>query len=74
MALNIHVSLPTSVTQHFNFFRIHLLFFTITPLFFSGIFYVANGSATGNANSEYGAGLQKVSYVDSLFLCFSAMT
>ncbi|TDL22995.1 hypothetical protein BD410DRAFT_820980 [Rickenella mellea] len=44
-----------------NFFRIHILFFTFTPLVFSGIFYASNG--------EF-----RISYVDSLFLCVSAMT
>ncbi|KIM40298.1 hypothetical protein M413DRAFT_176376 [Hebeloma cylindrosporum] len=44
-----------------NFFRIHLLFFTFIPLIFSGIFYASNGR-------------YKISYVDSLFNCVSAMT
>ncbi|KAL7414479.1 cation transport protein-domain-containing protein [Mrakia frigida] len=47
--------------QHLNFFRIHLIAFTIIPLFFSGIFYGANGQF-------------RIEYIDSLFLCFSAMT
>lgn len=37
------------------------------------IFYAANGSASGNANSDL-AGRQKAAFIDSLFLCFSAMT
>lgn len=76
-----HLSLPTYLTRHFNFFRIHLLFFTLTPLIFSGFFYAANGSSTANGNGSSTAntngreaGLQKVTYMDSLFLCFSAMT
>ncbi|KAL5532050.1 hypothetical protein ACEPAF_5614 [Sanghuangporus sanghuang] len=48
--------------EHLNFFRVHVLFFTFTPLIFSGIFYAANGSAT------------HVSYIDALFICFSAGT
>ncbi|KAI0090704.1 cation transport protein-domain-containing protein [Irpex rosettiformis] len=46
---------------HLNFYRIHILFFTFTPLIFSGIFYASNGST-------------KVSYIDSLFNCVSAIT
>ena len=68
-----HLTLPNSITRHFNFFRIHLLFFTITPIILSAIFYAANGGSSGNANSD-ATGLQKVTYVDSLFVCFSAMT
>ncbi|ODO07626.1 potassium ion transporter [Cryptococcus wingfieldii CBS 7118] len=59
--------------RHLNFFRVHILVFTFTPIIASGIFYAANGSATGNANSTL-TGLQKVQYLDCLFMCFSAMT
>ncbi|PPQ64955.1 hypothetical protein CVT26_015675 [Gymnopilus dilepis] len=48
------------IFSYLNFYRVHLLFFTITPLIFSGIFYASNGR-------------YKVSYVDSLFNCVSAM-
>ncbi|KIR43206.1 potassium ion transporter [Cryptococcus deuterogattii 99/473] len=61
------------VKCHFNFFRIHLLVFTFTPFIAACIFYAANGSASGNANSDL-AGRQKAAFIDSLFLCFSAMT
>ncbi|KAF4568438.1 hypothetical protein EYR40_010154 [Pleurotus pulmonarius] len=44
-----------------TFFRVHLLAFAIVPLIFSGIFYACNGRFP-------------VSYLDSLFLCYSAMT
>ncbi|KAJ8690660.1 hypothetical protein PTI98_012069 [Pleurotus ostreatus] len=44
-----------------TFFRVHLLAFAIVPLVFSGIFYACNGRFP-------------VSYLDSLFLCYSAMT
>ncbi|KAJ7821116.1 cation transport protein-domain-containing protein [Mycena olivaceomarginata] len=47
--------------KHLNFYRVHILFFTFTPLVFSGIFYASNG--------QY-----PVSYVDSLYNCVSAMT
>ncbi|KLO13675.1 TrkH-domain-containing protein [Schizopora paradoxa] len=50
-----------AIRSNLNFFRIHLLAFTITPLIFSGIFFAANG--------EF-----HIAYVDSLFLCVSAMT
>ncbi|KDQ63183.1 hypothetical protein JAAARDRAFT_29190 [Jaapia argillacea MUCL 33604] len=44
-----------------NYYRLHLTFFTLHPIIWSGIFYAANG--------QY-----KVSYVDAFFLCFSAQT
>ncbi|KIL68748.1 hypothetical protein M378DRAFT_70617 [Amanita muscaria Koide BX008] len=47
--------------RNLNFYRIHILVFTFTPLIFSGIFYASNGG-------------YKVSYIDSLFSCVSAMT
>ncbi|KAG2015589.1 potassium transporter [Coprinopsis cinerea AmutBmut pab1-1] len=47
-------------TKHLNFYRIHILVFTFTPLFFSVIFYLSNGEV-------------KISYVDSLFNCVSSM-
>lgn len=31
------------VKREANFYRIHLLFFTLVPLILSGIFYAANG-------------------------------
>ncbi|KAF8911487.1 cation transport protein-domain-containing protein [Gymnopilus junonius] len=48
------------IVGYLNFYRLHLIFFTITPLTFSGIFYASNGR-------------YKISYVDSLFNCVSAM-
>lgn len=44
-----------------TFFRLHVVAFTFVPLVCSGIFYACNG--------QY-----PVSYLDSLFLCYSAMT
>lgn len=44
-----------------TFFRIHLFAFTFIPLISSGIFYACNGRF-------------RVHYIDSLFLCYSAMT
>ncbi|KAF9007033.1 potassium transporter [Cyathus striatus] len=44
-----------------TFFRAHLFAFTIIPLIFSGIFFASNGRFP-------------VKYIDSLFLCYSAMT
>ncbi|KAG5646890.1 hypothetical protein DXG03_001966 [Asterophora parasitica] len=49
------------VYEQSNFFRIHLSAFVIIPLILSGIFYASNG--------QY-----HVRYIDSLFLCYSAMT
>jgi hypothetical protein len=59
--------------HNFNFFRIHLTVFTLLPIIFSAILYASNGSSIGNANDN-ATGLQKVEYIDSVFLCFSAMT
>ncbi|KAJ7169106.1 cation transport protein-domain-containing protein [Mycena crocata] len=50
-----------SIRKHLNFYRVHILFFTFTPLIFSGIFYASNG--------QY-----HISYIDALFNCVSAMT
>ncbi|KIY66946.1 TrkH-domain-containing protein [Cylindrobasidium torrendii FP15055 ss-10] len=44
-----------------TFYRVHLTAFTFIPLIASGIFYASNGRF-------------QISYVDSLFLCYSAMT
>lgn len=60
-------------SQHFNFFRIHLTVFTLLPIIFSAILYAGNESSTGNARDNT-TGIQKVEYIDSIFLCFSAMT
>ncbi|KAI0079232.1 hypothetical protein K474DRAFT_1659278 [Panus rudis PR-1116 ss-1] len=49
------------IRAHLNFFRIHLLFFTFTPLIFSGILYACNGK-------------YPLSYIDALFNCVSAIT
>jgi hypothetical protein len=48
---------------HLNFYRVHLLIFTFTPLIFSGIFYASNGPSPEN----------QIAYVDALFMCTSAM-
>ncbi|KAJ7647734.1 cation transport protein-domain-containing protein [Roridomyces roridus] len=50
-----------SIRQSLNFYRVHILFFTFTPLFFSAIFYASNGQF-------------RISYIDALFQCVSAMT
>jgi len=47
--------------HHTTFYRIHLAAFTLIPLITSGIFHAANG--------QY-----PVKYIDSLFMCYSAMT
>ncbi|EJD08005.1 TrkH-domain-containing protein [Fomitiporia mediterranea MF3/22] len=49
------------VTDHLNFFRVHVLFFTFAPLVFSWIFYGANGAT-------------HIPYIDALYVCFSATT
>ncbi|KAK8865627.1 hypothetical protein IAR55_000772 [Kwoniella newhampshirensis] len=60
-------------SRHLNFFRVHLLLFTFTPIVVACILYAGNGSASGNANST-NTGRQKVEFIDCLFICFSAMT
>ncbi|KAF7362270.1 Potassium transport protein [Mycena venus] len=50
-----------AIRKHLNFYRVHILFFTFTPLIFSAIFYASNG--------QY-----HVSYIDALFNSVSAMT
>ncbi|KAK7691819.1 hypothetical protein QCA50_005222 [Cerrena zonata] len=49
------------VKKHLNFFRIHVLFFTFTPLIFSAILYASNGEFP-------------LSYIDALFNSVSAVT
>ncbi|MCO5565338.1 hypothetical protein L7F22_019011 [Adiantum nelumboides] len=46
--------------EHLNFYRIHLLVFTFTPLIFAGIFYASNTTP--------------IAFIDCLFVCVSAMT
>ncbi|KAI0072036.1 TrkH-domain-containing protein [Panus rudis PR-1116 ss-1] len=46
---------------HLNFYRIHLLVFTITPLVFSVVFWASNGSF-------------HIRFIDALFVCYSAAT
>ncbi|KAI0719098.1 TrkH-domain-containing protein [Cerioporus squamosus] len=49
------------IEEEVNFFRLHLLFFTLTPLVAAGIFYGVNG--------EF-----QIPFIDALFLCYSALT
>ncbi|KAJ6615355.1 cation transport protein-domain-containing protein [Mycena sp. CBHHK59/15] len=49
------------VWTHGTFYRAHVTAFTIIPLISAGVFYACNG--------QY-----HVSFVDSLFVCYSAMT
>ncbi|KAG2366187.1 cation transport protein-domain-containing protein [Suillus spraguei] len=49
------------IRTHLNFFRIHVIFFTLTPLIFSGILYASNGK-------------YPVAYIDALYNSVSAMT
>ncbi|WVQ71233.1 hypothetical protein IAR50_000758 [Cryptococcus sp. DSM 104548] len=63
-----HLALPTTWSKFktilmgsMNFYRIHLIAFTLIPLITSGIMYACN--------TEY-----HISYIDCLFCCMSAMT
>ncbi|KAI6158810.1 hypothetical protein EDD17DRAFT_976568 [Pisolithus thermaeus] len=49
------------IRQNLNFFRVHLLFFTFTPLLASAVLYACNGK-------------YPLSYVDALFNSVSAIT
>jgi hypothetical protein len=49
------------VVDESTFYRVHLTAFTFIPLIFSAIFYGLNGPSA-------------VGFVDSMFLCYSAMT
>ncbi|KAG2132282.1 cation transport protein-domain-containing protein [Suillus bovinus] len=51
----------TTIRTHLNFFRIHVIFFTLTPLIFSGILYASNGK-------------YPISYIDALYNSVSAIT
>ncbi|KAM5534365.1 hypothetical protein V8D89_011958 [Ganoderma adspersum] len=44
-----------------NFFRLHLVYFTVVPLIAAGVFYAVNG--------EF-----HIPFIDALFLCYSALT
>ncbi|SPO30856.1 related to potassium transporter TRK-1 [Ustilago trichophora] len=47
--------------KNLNFFRVHALVFTFTPLIAAAIFYACNGE-------------NHIKFIDSLFVCVSAMT
>ncbi|KAI0042575.1 hypothetical protein FA95DRAFT_1564224 [Auriscalpium vulgare] len=47
--------------EHLNFYRVHIIYFTLTPLIFSGILYGANSK-------------DPVAYIDALFLSVTSMT
>jgi len=49
------------IVKEATFFRLHLFAFTLIPLIFSGIFYASNGRF-------------HINFLDSVFLCYSAMT
>lgn len=49
------------VIEETTFFRAHLAAFAFIPLIFSGIFFASNGRF-------------HISFLDSMFLCYSAMT
>ncbi|KAF7302800.1 Potassium transporter [Mycena kentingensis (nom. inval.)] len=49
------------IWEHGTFYRIHVAAFTLIPLVAAGVFYACNGRF-------------HVSFIDSLFICYSAMT
>ncbi|KAI0302328.1 cation transport protein-domain-containing protein [Multifurca ochricompacta] len=48
------------IRHNLNFYRLHIIYFTFTPLLFSGIFYASNGHF-------------HIAYIDALFNSVSAM-
>ncbi|KEI37607.1 uncharacterized protein L969DRAFT_96134 [Mixia osmundae IAM 14324] len=48
-------------SDHFNFFRIHLVVFITLPLILSGIFYAINVEPN-------------IAFIDCLYMCYAAMT
>lgn len=50
--------------RHLNFYRVHLLVFTLVPLVVSAIFWASNGPSEEN----------QIAYIDALFMVTSAMT
>ncbi|OJA08528.1 hypothetical protein AZE42_02448 [Rhizopogon vesiculosus] len=56
-----HNNVWKTLGAHLNFFRIHVIFFTLTPLIFSGILFASNGR-------------YPVTYIDALYNSVSAMT
>ncbi|KAF7373247.1 Potassium transporter [Mycena sanguinolenta] len=57
----VFATLSAFVWTHGTFYRFHMTAFTIVPLLAAGIFYGCNGQF-------------HVSFLDSLFVCYSAMT
>ncbi|KAL0950517.1 hypothetical protein HGRIS_007326 [Hohenbuehelia grisea] len=55
------IGIWAQIKRHLNFFRIHLIVFTFTPLVFSAVFYASNGQ-------------NHIPYIDALFNCISAMS
>lgn len=55
------IRLANYIVQEATFFRLHLCAFTLIPLLSSGIFYASNGQF-------------HIRFLDSMFLCYSAMT
>ncbi|KAI0263834.1 cation transport protein-domain-containing protein [Gloeopeniophorella convolvens] len=52
--------LASWLRRHLNFYRLHIIYFTFTPLIFSAIFYASNGR-------------YHIAYIDALFNSVSAM-
>ncbi|KAL7422889.1 hypothetical protein Q5752_002186 [Cryptotrichosporon argae] len=68
LSLPSHLKVPTRLEQllaifarSLNFYRLHVIVFTVVPLVFSGIMYASN--------TKY-----RIAYIDCLFMCTSAMT
>ncbi|KDQ18289.1 hypothetical protein BOTBODRAFT_154177 [Botryobasidium botryosum FD-172 SS1] len=53
--------IPKFIVEQANFYRIHVIAFTLLPLVAGGIFYSANGEFS-------------IPFLDALFMCYSAMT
>lgn len=67
------------IIRESNFYRTHLFVFTFVPLVCSAIFWGVNGNTLELETSVIAPernplGENPVSYIDSLFLCYSSMT
>jgi hypothetical protein len=56
----IYAAVKGGLIHHLNFYKLHMIAFTLVPLVASAIFWGANGR-------------YEIAYIDALFLCTSAM-
>lgn len=81
MPFSSYSQLGAWVKKEANFFRVHLLYFLLVPLVFGAIFFGANGEfhiceyiPSFIISHSLNAMHDIVAFIDSLFLCYSALT